>query len=56
MDTATQVLARGAPPGVTKSFRTLADHGDVPRTTLQHRARGRRSECGPGLEPLRHLQ
>lgn len=42
-DRASQVLAQGLPPGVPKSFRTLADHGDVPRTTLQHRARGRRS-------------
>ena len=30
-------------PVSPKSFRALADHGDVPRTTLQHRARGRRS-------------
>jgi hypothetical protein len=44
MDKASQVLAQGVPPGVPKSFRTLADHGDVPRTTLQHRARGRRSK------------
>jgi hypothetical protein len=42
-DRASQVLAQGVPPGVPKSFRALADHGDVPRTTLQHRARGRRS-------------
>jgi len=43
MDKASQVLAQGVPPGVPKSFRALADHGDVPRTTLQHLARGRRS-------------
>ena len=42
-DRASQVLAQGLPPSLPKSFRTLADHGDVPRTTLQHRARGRRS-------------
>jgi DDE superfamily endonuclease len=43
MDRATQVLAQGVPAGVPKSFRALADHGDIPRTTLQHRARGRQS-------------
>jgi hypothetical protein len=42
-DRASQVLAEGIPPGMPKSFRALAEHGDVPRTTLQHRARGRRS-------------
>ena len=44
MDKASQVLARGLPEGVPTSFRALADHGDVPRTTLQHWARGRRSK------------
>ena len=29
---------------MSKSLRALADHGDVPRTTLQHGARGRRSK------------
>jgi hypothetical protein len=43
MDKASQVLAQGCPHGVRKSFRALADHSDVARTTLQHRARGRRS-------------
>ena len=43
MDKASQVLAHGVPPGVPKSYRALADHGDVPRSTLHHRARGRRS-------------
>jgi hypothetical protein len=43
MDRASQVLAQGVPPGVPKSYRALADHGDVPRSTLHHRARGRRS-------------
>jgi hypothetical protein len=41
MDRASQVLAQGAPPGVPKSYRALADHGDVPRPTLHRRARGR---------------
>lgn len=43
MDKASQVLAQGVPAGMPKSFRALADHSDVPRITLQHRARGRRS-------------
>jgi hypothetical protein len=43
MDRASQVLAQGAPPGVPHSYRALADHGDVPHTTLYHRAHGRRS-------------
>ena len=44
MDRASQVLAQDVPYDVPNSFRTLADRGDVPRTTLQHRARGRRSK------------
>jgi hypothetical protein len=43
MDRASQVLAQDVPPGMRRSFRALADHGDVARTTLQRRARGRRS-------------
>lgn len=43
MDRASQALARGVPPGVRKSFRALADHSNVPRTTLQHREAGRKS-------------
>jgi hypothetical protein len=43
MDKASQVLAQGLLEGLPKSFRALADHSDVPRTTLQHRARGQRS-------------
>ena len=43
MDKPSQVLTQGLPEGVRKSFRALADHSDVPRTTLQHRARGRQS-------------
>ena len=42
-DPATEALAEGLPPGMLKSFRALADHSEVPRTTLQHRARGRQS-------------
>lgn len=43
MDRASRVLARGVPPGVPASYRALADHGDVPHSTLHHRARGRHS-------------
>ena len=42
-DRASQALAKGIPTGVPKSFRVIADYSNVPRTTLQHRARGRRS-------------
>jgi hypothetical protein len=44
MDKASQVLIEGLPEGVNRSFRALADYSEVPRTTLQHRARGRRSK------------
>ena len=43
MDRASQALALGVPTGVSKSFRALADYRVVPRTTLQHRKRGRQS-------------
>ena len=43
MDRASQVLAQGMPPGVPKSYRTLADYGQVPRSTLHYRDRGRPS-------------
>ena len=43
MDRASQLLAQEVPPGVPRSYRTLVDHGNVPRSTLYHRARGRRS-------------
>ncbi len=43
MDRASQVLAQGVPPGVPESYRALADYGNVPRSTLHHRARGRPS-------------
>ena len=42
-DRASEVIAEGLPLGIPKSFRALADYGDVLRTTLQHRARGRKS-------------
>ncbi|PMD60442.1 uncharacterized protein K444DRAFT_392833 [Hyaloscypha bicolor E] len=37
MDRASQVLAQGVPPGVPRSYRALADHGNVPHSTLHHR-------------------
>jgi len=43
MDRASQVLVQGVLPGIPTSYRALADHSDVPRSTLHHRARGRRS-------------
>ena len=43
MDRASQVLAQGVPFGVPQSYRALADHRGVPRSTLHHRAQGRRS-------------
>jgi hypothetical protein len=43
MDKASQVLAQGVPPGVSNSYRALADHSHVTRFTLHYRARGRHS-------------
>jgi hypothetical protein len=43
MDRASQVLAQGVPPGVPRSYYALANHSNIPRSTLHHRARGRRS-------------
>ncbi|KAH8586917.1 hypothetical protein B0O99DRAFT_643134 [Bisporella sp. PMI_857] len=44
MDRASQALAQGVPPpGVPESYGALADHRNVPRSTLHHRARGRPS-------------
>ncbi|KAE8440324.1 hypothetical protein EG329_008777 [Mollisiaceae sp. DMI_Dod_QoI] len=43
MDRASQVLAQGVPPGVPRSYRARTDHGNLPHSTLHHRARGRRS-------------
>jgi hypothetical protein len=41
MDEASQALARNSPLDVRQSFRALANHSGIARTTLQHRARGR---------------
>lgn len=43
IDKASQVLAQGPPAGVSRSYRAIADHSGVPRATLHHRSRGRRS-------------
>ena len=43
MDKASQILAQGVPVGMPKSYRALADHSGVARSTLHHRAQGRRS-------------
>jgi hypothetical protein len=43
MDKASQVLALGLLPSAPASYRTLADHGEVPRSTLHARAQGRYS-------------
>jgi hypothetical protein len=43
MDKASQVLAQGPPTSVPRSHRATADHSGVPRSTLHHRAHGRRS-------------
>lgn len=43
MDKASRVLAQHVPPGLSNSYRARADRGEVPHTTLHHRASGRRS-------------
>ena len=43
MDKANQILAREIPPGLPQSYRALADHGGVPRSTLHARAHDRHS-------------
>ncbi|CZT11793.1 uncharacterized protein RCO7_11380 [Rhynchosporium graminicola] len=43
MNKASQTLVQGVPPDVPNSYRALADHSHVARSTLHHRACGRRS-------------
>ena len=43
MDKASKTLAQRLPASVPRSFRTIADLTNVPRSTLHARARGRRS-------------
>lgn len=46
MDRASLALAQGLAEGVPRSLHAIADHGDVPLSTLHARARGRRSSEG----------
>ena len=43
MDKASRVLAQPVLLGLSDSYRAWADRGEVPHTTLHHRACGRRS-------------
>jgi hypothetical protein len=43
MDKASLVLAQPFLPGLSNSYRARADRGEVPHTTLHHRACGCRS-------------
>lgn len=43
MDKASLVLDQDLPVGVPRSYRSIADHSGIPRATLHHRARARRS-------------
>ncbi|GAB1729805.1 hypothetical protein NU195Hw_Modified_186t2 [Hortaea werneckii] len=43
MDKASQALAKGLPASVPRSYRAIADHSGVPRSTLHCRAKGQRS-------------
>ncbi|TEY23576.1 hypothetical protein BOTCAL_1467g00010 [Botryotinia calthae] len=55
MDRASQVLTRDIPSSIPRSYRALADHGNVPHSTLHHCARGRPSmeEKAQGQQYLR---
>lgn len=44
MDRASQALAQGLPHGVRNTYRALAEHHDVARSTLYDRAHGQRSK------------
>jgi hypothetical protein len=44
MDRASQVLAQALPAHLPRTYAALADWGDVPLTTIYHRAHGRRSK------------
>jgi hypothetical protein len=56
MDKASRVLEQPVLPGLSKSYRARADRGEVPHTTLHHRACGCRSseekaQCQQYLTP-----
>jgi hypothetical protein len=44
MDRASQVLVEGLPAGEPRTYVALSKWGKVPRSTLYHRAHGRRSK------------
>ena len=44
MDKASRALIEGVPHGVRNTYRGLADHHDVARSTLHDRAYGQRSQ------------
>jgi hypothetical protein len=44
MDQASQMLAQPISPGVRRTYAALAERSDVARSTLHHRAKGRRSK------------
>lgn len=43
MDKASRVLAEGVPDGIPNTYSALAAHGEIPLSTVHHRACGRRS-------------
>jgi hypothetical protein len=43
MDRASQALVLDLPPGMPDTYAARAEHGQVPLSTLHHRAKGRRS-------------
>ena len=44
MDRASQVLVKGLPSDMPRTYTALAEKGDVPLSTLHHRAHRRRSK------------
>ena len=44
MDRASQALVQGIPHGVRNTYRALAEHHSVARSTLHDRAHGKRSK------------
>jgi hypothetical protein len=44
MDSASHAPAQGLPPDVHRIYAALSEHGNVPLSTLHHRARGRLSK------------
>jgi hypothetical protein len=44
MDRASQALVQGLPSDVRRTYSALAEHGDVPRSTVWYRDHGRPSK------------